>query len=482
MTLMNENYPSNASAPLAMSPLDTGPQDRGFEPLSLAEIVTVYKRWWKLALLTFLGLLIPAVIVIFMILPLYEGHGSILVDRDSARLDFSVQSESTGTTTFRNVNREEEIATRAELFKAREIAESVVASLDLTMEDLNRIRDARRYVKMVIDWVLNTAKGIYDGLKSLLGLGVPLTEEEKAELAHIRLVDEVIDRIDVVPVSESNILRVAFRSSDPVLARDLVNTLLEEFLSFYASIRDDRAEQFFSASTRRIKGELEEVENRILDLQVATNNFMGAEQKGALVLSYEQTKEKLRQLAVSESRLKAQEASYKQQLRAVANGAALRQQIQASLMMTQTELAALLEEQRTTAEVLKQYGAELDRVSSINLQMKDYERQAKLLEESYEMNMRNLEKARIGQAMSGASMSSVRVVSYAPYPLKTVRPRKFLYLIIAFAASLIVGLAMPFLAFLNDATLASESDVRKHLGLSFVCTFPNHTKSLSGKA
>ncbi len=465
-----------------MAPREHQGSNGEFEPLSFAEIFAIYKRWWKLALVTFVGLLIPAVIVIFLILPLYEGHGSILVDRYSANLNFSVQSSPSATTTFRNVDREEEISTRAELFKAREIAESVVEDLDLTMEKLNRIRDARRYVQMVIDWTLNTAKAVYDGIKYFLGFGVPLTEAEKAELAHIRLVDEVIDRINVTPVSESNILRVSFRTSDPVLARDMVNALLEGFLEFYGAIRDDRAEQFFAQSTERLRKELNDAENEILRLRVETNNFMSTEQRGALVLSFEQTKEKLRQIKVTESRLRAQKASFESQLKGSSISAAIRQQLRASLLMTETELAASLEEKRTLTEVLDEYRSELDSISSIILELQEYERRAKLLEESYEMNIRNLEKARIGQAMSGASMSSVRIVSYAPYPLKTVRPRKFLYLVIAFAASLIVGLAAPFLAYLNDSTISSEEDVHTYLGLDFVGMFPLHHKALTGKS
>jgi uncharacterized protein involved in exopolysaccharide biosynthesis len=456
--------------------------DSEFAPLSIAEILAIYKRWYKLAIFTFAGLLIPATVVIFLILPLYEGKGSVLVDRDSPNVNFSVESTPGATTTFRNVNREEEISTRAELFKAREIAERVVADLDLTMEKLNNIRDARRYVQMIIDGVIDTARAIYDGLKNLLGLGIPLTEEEKAELAHIRLVDEVIDRIQVNPVSESNILLVTFRSSDPVLARDMVNALLDEFLAFYGAIGDDRAEKFFVESTERLKGELEQAENQILKLQVETSNFMSAEQEGSLVMHYEQTKEKLRHLKIQEARLRSQLASFRDHVKTSSNSVGLRQQMQAGLMSTETELAALLEEKRSTAEVLDEYGADLDRISAVNLQLKDLERRARLLEESYEMNMRNLEKARVGQAMSGASMSSVRVVSYAPYPLKTVRPRKLLYLVIAFVASLIVGLAMPFLAYLNDSTIASEDDVRKHLGLEFVGLFPQYNKNLFGKS
>lgn len=455
--------------------------DHEIAPLSLAEMFEIYARWWKLGALTFIGLLIPAVIVIFLILPLYEGHGSVWVDRQSQRNTMSaLPGGGSGTTTFRNVDREEEISTRAEMFKAREIAERVVDDLDLTMEKLNRIRDARRYVQMVIDGTIDLVKGIYDGLKYGLGLGTPLTEEEKKELEYIRLVDEVIDRIEVVPVTESNILRVSFRTSDPVLARDLVNALLDEFLDFYGDLREDLAREFFDASAQRLRAELDEAEKELLQLQVRSSNFLVAEQKGALVGHYEQAKQRLRDLGVREVRLAAQVRSLKKHIKNAPNSVTIRQELNVQMIGAETELEALAEEKQRLNELLKEYAAELDTVASVNLEIRQIERRVKLLEEAYEMNVRNLEEARIGQAMSNASLSSVRIVSYAAYPLKTVRPRKLLYLLIAFGACLIIGLAMPFLAYMNDSTIGDEDDVRKYLGLDFVGTFPRYDKKLMG--
>jgi polysaccharide biosynthesis transport protein len=474
---MPENrLPQTANRP----PQNVAVNEGEFEPLSLAEIVAIYKRWYKLGVYTFVGLLVPAVIVIFLILPLYEGHGSVWVDRNSPSVNFAVRSDPAGNTTFRNVNRDEEIATTAELFKAREIAEKLVADLDLTMDKLNRIRDARRYVQMVMNAVLDAATGLYDGIKNLLGLGVPLTEAEKAELEHTRVVDEVINRIDVTPLADSNVLGVSFRTSDPVLARDLVNALLDEFIDFFSTIREDKANEFFTESTERLKAELSIAENEILQLQKQTTNFMSREQEGSLVKNYEETKEALRRLKIQEARLKSQLASIRSNLKRAPNSVNLREVLQTNLINIETELAALMEEKRSTTEVMSEYRSELDTIASVNLNLRERFREATILEESYQINVRNLEKARAGQAMSSASMSAVRVVSYAPYPLKTVRPRKLLYLAIALGAALLVGLAMPLLAYLNDDTIADEADVRKYLGLEFVGTFPLYDKKNFG--
>ncbi|MDG1944718.1 MAG: hypothetical protein P8J17_10715 [Halioglobus sp.] len=465
--------PDNQLPPTPDMPIQIAPQNDGeFEPLSLAEVFSIYQRWYKLAIFTFIGILLPAVVVIFLILPLYEGHGSVWVDRNSPVINFSVRADSGGNNVFRNVNRDEEVATIAALFQARKIAEAVVIDLELSMEKLNRIRDARRYVQMVIDAVLDAAAFLYDSIKNLLGLGVPLTEAEKAELVHIRLVDEIISRIEVAPLADANVLGVSFRTSDPVLARDMVNALLNEFIEFFRTIREDRANQFFIAATERLKAELTASEEAILSLQIQSNNFMSAEQEGSLVMHFEQTKEALRHLKIQEAMLRSRVASTSANLENGPSSVQLREALQTNLVNLEIELASLNAEKRSTADVLNEYKIELDAIAAVNLQLRNRTREATILEESYQMNVRNLEQARVGQAMSSASISAVRVVSYASYPLKTVRPRKILYLAIAFLGSLLVGLAMPFLAHLNDRTIASEADVRKYLGLEFVGTFP----------
>ncbi len=478
-----------------------GGQESDLEPLTLSEILGIYLRWWKLSLYTFFGILIPAVVVIFLILPLYEAKGELWVHRDSPQSNFSIQNGPAGSTTFRNVDREEEISTRAEMLKARTIAEQVVSELDLSMDKLNYIHDARRYVQMVMYGVIDGAKWCYEGLKSILHLGRPLTEAEKMEFAHIRLVDEVIDRIDVAPKMDSNILQVAFRSSDPVVARDVVNLLMDRFINFQGQMREDRAFSFFSETTRELHGELEAAEKELLNLQMKSTGFGVDKQNDSLVNSYETAKEKLRLLSVEEAKIKAQIKSVEEQLKGVPESVLtqeqgvgkvkqgivwelnpVHQQLSLHLLNLRTAQQALAEEQRGTRELLGEYSQELDTVGAVRLAMREQERRIRVLEDAYDLNVRNLEEARISKAMAQASFSSVRVVSYAPLPLKTVRPRKLFYLLIALVASVLVALALPFLAYLNDSTISSEADVRKYLNIDFVSSFPRYDQKTLGNS
>ena len=149
------------------------------EPLTLKDVLAIYQRWYKLAIFTFIGLIIPAVVVIFLILPMYEATASIWINRMGPSADYSVGAHSASSTTiFRNLDRQEEIATHSEMLKARVIVEAMVDKLDLTMDKLNRIRDTRRYVQAVINGVLDGSRFVYNELKYLIGLGTRATPEE----------------------------------------------------------------------------------------------------------------------------------------------------------------------------------------------------------------------------------------------------------------------------------------------------------------
>ena len=106
------------------------------------------------------------------------------------------------------------------------------------------------------------------------------------------------------------------------------------------------------------------------------------------------------------------------------------------------------------------------------MKIKEAERRVRHLEESYDLHLRNREQAQLREERSLASLSEVRIIDYAPYPLKAVRPRTLLYLGIALAAALLLALGVPFLTHFNDTTIRDARSIRRQLGVSFVATFP----------
>lgn len=445
------------------------------EPLNLGEILAIYKRWYRLSLLTFFGILIPAVIVIFLILPMYQATGSIWVNRLMPQSPYTVREGAISSeTTFRNLDRKEEISTYVEMVKARPIAEAVVSRLSLTMEKLNRIRDARRYVQAVIDGVIDGARYVYDTIKYTLGLAQPMPPDVEAALRHVKLVDEVIERIEAQPATESNIIEISFRSSDPVLAKEAVNIVLDEFLRFSNAIREERAKKFFTASADSLRQSLHDAEAALLDLQSRHTSYSVGKQREMLVEKYTEAKNRLRSLEVYQAKLKAQIESYGKRLK---NEPQLYQELKLRRVTSEVELDASMQEIESTKAMLEKYADDLRKLGEAELNVKAQQRKIQQLEEAYKTNLRNLEGASAIEAMNLASLSAVRVVSYAPYPIKPIRPRKLYYLLFAFAGALLAALAVPFLAYLNDKTIAEPRDVKKYLGLDFVTVFPD----LAGK-
>jgi len=142
------------------------------------------------------------------------------------------------------------------------------------------------------------------------------------------------------------------------------------------------------------------------------------------------------------------------------------------LINSEIEVNALEQQAETVELMLEKYRTRLSEMGTVNLKMNQLLRKIKRLEKTYKRSVDNREEARIIEEMSKASLSTVRVVDYAPYPLKSIRPRKLYYLLIALGASLLVSLAMPFLAYMNDSSISDENDVRHYLGVDFVSSFP----------
>jgi len=467
-----------------------------FELLRLKDVIAIFQRWYKLAIYTFIGLIVPAVIVIFLILPMYEATASIWVNRLSPQANYSVGSySSSATTTFRNLDRQEEISTYAEMIKSRIIVESMVDKLDLTMEKLNRIRDARRYVQAVMNDIMDGSRYVYNELKYMLGLSTRLSKQEIEFLKRVRLIDEIVDRISIDTLTESNVIGVSFRSSDPVLAKDAVNIIIDEFIHFYANMKELKAKTFFSDKSIEIGEELSLAEEELSLLQSETTHYSLEQQQGLLLNQLSEAEESLRVIEITKLQLNVKIAAYKEHLKKEPKKIIARevtrktptgsindrttweinpiyQELKTQLIKSEIEVNALKQHAQTANLMLGEYHTKLADMAKINLKINQLVRKIKRLEKNFERSVGNREEARISEEMSQASLSTVRVVDYAPYPLKPIRPRKLFYLLIALGASLLVSMAMPFLAYMNDSTISDENDIRRYLGIDFVSSFP----------
>lgn len=249
-------------------------------PYTFADLLGVWRRHRGTIVGTFFLILLPGLLVVFLMPPVFEARATLLVSRESRAPQYSVKAaQPDGATLMRSVERKEEINTEAELLKSRSVVESVVQKQELNREKLDRIHDFRRYVRAAYVWLLDTAVWAYDEAKFALGLSRRPSIEEQRVLYYERLVNNAMGRVKVVVVPDSNIVQVSFRSSDPFLARDVVNDMTATYLGARARIRDANAEGFFLDQTERMAADLETKEAELERLKQEVSVYSAEEQR-----------------------------------------------------------------------------------------------------------------------------------------------------------------------------------------------------------
>jgi uncharacterized protein involved in exopolysaccharide biosynthesis len=417
---------------------------------NLRDIWAIFVRWRNLALVAFLAVLIPGILVTLLMPPLYEATATLLVNRPTIAPAYSVKPGQNiePAPVLRSINREEEVKTVAETVRTRAIVDDTVRTLNLDLATLNRVRDFRRYVQAAIDWVVDNAEWLWREFKYATHMSTRPTPEEQAYLERENLLDIVDARLRVTPVPDTNVLRASFRSSDPVLAQKAVNTIVEDFVARQQDTARASREHF-ADELRQVGDELKAAEGALATYRGQMSSFYNATQRDLLLQSVEQISNDLAQAEAKRGQKRAaMEALRKQQWA----DPRFQRDISKSLMDTESELAGLDAQIGVLGKAIAERQRRLSTINVESVRLRDLERGVTSLEEAVTLRQRNYEQARVAEGMA-SDLRDVRVLDLAGFPLSPVRPRTLLYLGIALGAALLAAIAFPFIAHLNDTTL-----------------------------
>lgn len=443
---------------------------QSIDEYKLRDVLGIFARWRRLAVIAFFAVLIPGIAVTVLMPPMYEAAAILLVDRPTLSPVFSVKpgQNMEAAPVLRSVNREEEVKTVAETLRTRTLVVEVVDKLQIDRESLNRIRDFRRYVQAVIDWVLDTAKWLYAEAKYLTGLATRPTAEELAFLEREDLLATVGKRLAITPLPDTNVLRVTFRSSDPKLAQEAINLYVTRFVNNQQ--RSDQASKaHFAEDLRMVADELHAAETALTQFRSRAASYAGTTQRDLLLQSLEQLRSEWQQTDARRAQKSAEVSDLEGRQW---TDPRVQRDVGKSLVDAQVELAGLVAKSATLRKSIGARQQELDNINQASVRLRELERDVARAEEAFSLRQRNFEQARIVASMAEANMRDVRIVDLAAYPLSPVRPRSLLYLGIALGAALLAAIALPFIAHLNDTTLTTEADVAVQLGLPFVASVP----------
>jgi len=365
------------------------------------------------------------------------------------------------------------------------------------------------------------------------GKGLPaapggLTERDPA--ANQGTLALVRDRLEVLPIRRSRLVKISFDSRDPELAARVVNTLASDYIKQDSEARLEASQKASESLSRQLAGvgaKLQESETA-LQTFARTNNliFLGTGRGNKENLLDERIRQLQEELTKAQAARIEKESLYKLVL--TGDYASLpgafeskpiqdltvqladleRQSAQLSTTLTvrhpkaeqvQNQIkaieAALTRERKRVAEqITNQYvaavnweklaGRELEqqqqRAHAVAERLAEYDRFQRDVDTNqnlYESLLQHLKEAGFSAELK---VSEIRVIDLAKAPQAPVGPRVALNLALAATLGLLLGVGLAFLTESMDKTFKSPGEMEAFLGSTLLASVP-WTKSLKGR-
>lgn len=506
------------------------PEDRSF--LTIRDIVTVlFHR--KTIILTVTGTAtVIGIVVAFLTPPVYQANSELLVKRASLATNDPPLSQNIPviSANMRQLNREEEVNTEIALIQSRDLVVKVIDSVALTQEQLERIPDVRRYVRMVYKGVKEFLSTTWNETKYFLHLSERPTAEALALRKRERFIADVREALIVEQVPDSDIIRISFRCNDPVLAQKMSLAFLTKAVGWHVEMRAQSQNLlFFQQQAQDSRGRLEDIER---ELVAARRNLdlVGAEDRQKLLIEHQlQVNARLNDIRRRETALITGIGKLKELLReepsvipltqefaanpvwqklstqlatlhlqkieaatkftdhgrhvkdidAALEGGnkildstpphienrlteginAVHQTLREKILSQSAELAALTAEGETANKQVSDFDNRLQAINENIYRIKALERQRELLESSYKLYLQNTEQAKVSEDRQRAQISELAISQRGGLPLSPMKPRKWLYILIAVAGGTILSISLAFTVEFSDTTIGREDEL-----------------------
>ena len=147
-------------------------------------------------------------------------------------------------------------------------------------------------------------------------------------------------------------------------------------------------------------------------------------------------------------------------------------QIELALLAERANLSSLRAragEQRTQFVAAK---GELNAINNSEVSLSQAQREMGIQEANYKKYFEKLEQARIDHALEMVKISNISVVQPATYPIRPVRPKKLLNIVLGLFLGIFGGIGLAFISEYMDHTFKKPEDVQQKLNLPTLATFP----------
>ena len=457
----------------------------------------IFRRKW-LVLSILLVSFLTTLIVSYSMQPLYKAKARIELNVQAPRVTKFEDMLSTQLQT------REFIQTQFKLLQSESLAGRVIERLQLDTSPAFHPPAKTEGEDSIFTGTKKFFRNILKGFSNSQG------QEQQGDLqfAQLQLRKSTESRfaksLQVQPERDTTLISLAFISPDPVAARDVLNSLIQEFISWQV---DKKIESSISAKKQLEK----QIELARVQLEKAETNLNDFSRKAGIVslnsnlnLIYSQLEEANKAFAAAQIERMSKEAVYNQsrqgtgappsivenqmiqKLRAdyialaaeykessvtfkddypkLQNLKAKMQDVERQIKNEENRFMESIKTDYFTAlnreEVLKQ---DTESKKALAMELNDQATQYKILEREVETNklihQSLFERSRELDARVGTELGSVQVVDYATRPLKPYTPDIPLNLFIALLAGIIGGAGLAFLLEYLDNTIKRIDEI-----------------------
>ncbi len=447
----------------------------------------------------------------FTVTPQFKARGVLKVSAQSDNLTKFDGVESTALKTL------EFQQTQVKLLQSEQLASRVIARMDLSNNPaFNRISGKNSGEAY--------AQGLFDTLKTFVrpeqdkdALSI-LNEEAQNQI----IVDQSLERFKklftVIPVRNSELIEVTFSTISPVLAAEVTNTVMDEFINMHMDSRlksSSDAGKFLDKQIESAKIKLEKSE---LELQEFAKKIgiVSLDPKSNPIMR--QLEELNDALAKARAHRIAQEARYQQNL-SVDSGSLFKMVENELIQNLRNQHVALLSEYQQLSTTFKpgypkmlQLKARMEEIETqiraekqaiIDSIKNDYETalktenylasrteeqkgkameleekatQYKILDREVETNKSIynslLQRSKEIEATVGASVTNIQVVDSARPPLYPYKPRVVLNLALGLVLGLFGGIGLAFVLEFFDNTIKNPDEMAERFGIPVLGLIP----------
>lgn len=202
----------------------------------------------RLPLVILLALVVGAGVFAYLstIEPRYRAEATLLIET-SATDDLTPGDQGLNATLLD----QEGIQSQVELVRSRDVAEAVIAELNLT--EIAEF-DPEQAEPSLIDRVMG-----------LVGLGNNPSDLPMEDL----VLAEFRERLGVSAIQQTRVIVVTFESVDPQLAAEIVNAVARQYITLQRDVRRDNA----ANATAWLQAEIDALSQRVIDAETAVEEF-----------------------------------------------------------------------------------------------------------------------------------------------------------------------------------------------------------------